>query len=44
MKVMMDYRDRCWADETLPECSKIAVSKLLVILTQTRSKNGTLDT
>ncbi|XP_052591791.1 afamin [Peromyscus californicus insignis] len=23
VKVMMDYRDRCSADETLPECSKI---------------------
>uniref|UniRef100_A0A8C6HG80 Afamin n=1 Tax=Mus spicilegus TaxID=10103 RepID=A0A8C6HG80_MUSSI len=24
VKVMLDYRDRCWADNTLPECSKTA--------------------
>jgi hypothetical protein len=29
VKVMLDYRDRCWADNTLPECSKTAVSNCL---------------
>lgn len=35
VKAMKEYRDRCLADMTLPECSKLAVSKLFACLKQT---------
>ena len=35
VKAMTEYRDKCLADRTLPECSKLAVSKLFAFLKQT---------
>lgn len=34
VKTMTEYKDKCLADMTLPECSELAVSKLSVFLKQ----------
>ena len=35
VKTMAEYRDKCLADRTRPECSKLTVSKLFAFLKQT---------